>query len=88
MNLKELSARNDYEFPYGRTILNAYLIKVTSQYQEADNRKVIMESSRLAVYRCKYLTQIQQYGNGDYLTVDLNKTWFDFRDTIQMFWSD
>ena len=37
--LKETSAAIDSKFPYGRTMLNAYLVKIGFQYQKADNRK-------------------------------------------------
>ena len=37
--LKETSAAIDSKFPYGRTMLNAYLVKIGLQYQKADNRK-------------------------------------------------
>ena len=48
--LKEVSAGTDCEFPYGRTMLHAYLVKVGLQYQKADIKyhKVIMKSPILA----------------------------------------
>ena len=53
--LKEISAGTDCKFPYGRTMLHAYLVKTGLQYQKADNQKVIMKSPRFFARRYKHL---------------------------------
>ena len=52
--LKEISAGADCTFPYRRTMLHAYLVKVELQYQKVDNHKFIMKSPILLawMYRC------------------------------------
>ena len=40
----KLSAGIDCKFPYGRTMLQAYLVTIGSQYQKADNQQVIMKN--------------------------------------------
>ena len=72
--LKEISAGTDCEFPYGRTMLHAYLVKVGLQYQKADNHKVIMKSPILIAWRYKYLIKVQKYREDDYLIVYLDNT--------------
>ena len=72
--LKEISAGTDCEFPYGRTTLHAYLVKVELQYQKADNHKVIMKSPILVAWRYKYLIKVQKYCEDGYLIVCLDNT--------------
>ena len=72
--LKEISAGTDCKFPYGRTMLHAYLVKVGLQYQQADNQNVFMKSPILVAWRYKYLIKVQKYREDDYLTVSLDKT--------------
>ena len=45
--LKEISAGTDCKFPYGITMLHAYLVKVGLHYQKADNHNFIMKSPYL-----------------------------------------
>ena len=56
--LKETSAGIDSKFPYGRTMLNAYL-----------QQKVIMKSPRLVAWRYKDLINVQKYSEDGYLIV-------------------
>ena len=84
--LKETSAGIDCKFPYGRTMLNAYLVKIGLQYQKADNRKSLCP--RLAAWRCKYLIKVQKYSENGYLIVYQDKTGFVSHDTVRMLWSD
>ena len=72
--LKEISAGTDCEFPYGRTMLHAYLVKIGLQYQKADNHTVIMKSPILVACRYKYLIKVQKYREDDYLIVYLDNT--------------
>ena len=72
--LKEISAGTDSKFPYGRIMLNAYLVKVGLQYQKADNHKVIMENPILVACRYKYLIKVQKYSEDGYLIVYLDNT--------------
>ena len=55
IKLKEVSAGTDCNFPYGRAILLAYLVKTGLQYQKADNQKVIMKSPTFFAWSYKYL---------------------------------
>ena len=71
--LKKISAGTDCKFPYGRTMLHAYLVKVGLQYQKADNQNVIMKSPILVAWRYKYLIKVQKYREDDHLTVYLDK---------------
>ena len=88
--LKEVSAGTDCKFPYGRTMLHAYLVKVGLQYQKADIKyhKVIMKSPVLAAQRYKYLIKVQKYREDGYLIVYLDNAQLIFRDTLRMLWSD
>ena len=78
----------DCKFPYGRTLLHAYLVKTGLQYQKADNLKVIMKSPRLVVWRYKYLNKVHKYCEDGYLIVYLDETWFVSHDTVRVLWSD
>ena len=69
IKLKEFSAVTECKFPYGRTMLHAYLVKIGLQYQKADDQKVIMKTSRLFVWRYKYLIRVQKYREDGYLIV-------------------
>ena len=86
--LKEVSARTNLEFPYGRTMLHPYLVKVGSQDQKADNHKFIMKIPILVAWRCKYLIKVQKYREGGYLIVYLDSTQLVFHYTLCMLWSD
>ena len=72
--LKKISAGTDCKFPYGRTMLHAYLVKVGLQYQKADNQNVFMKSPILVAWRYKYLIKVQKYREDDYLIVYLDRT--------------
>ena len=65
--LKEISAGTDCKFPYGRTMLHAYLVKVGLKYQKADNHNVFMKSPILVAWRYKYLIKVQKYREDSYL---------------------
>ena len=67
--LKEISAWSDCRFPYGRTMLHTYLVKVGLQYQKADNYNVIMKSPILVAWRYKYLIKVQKYHEDSYLII-------------------
>ena len=71
--LLSFSAWTDCRFPYGRTMLHAYLVKVGLQYQKADNHNVIMKSPILVAWRYKYLIKVQKYREDDHLIVYLDK---------------
>ena len=86
--LKEVSAGTDCKFPYGRTMLHAYLVKVGLQYQKADNHNVIMKSPILVAWRYKYLIKVQKYREDGYLIAYLDNTSLVFHDTLCMLWSD
>ena len=72
--LKEISAGTDCKFPYGGTMLHAYLVKVGLQYQKADNHNVIMKSPILVAWRYKYLIKVQKYREDGYLIAYLDNT--------------
>ena len=72
--LKEISAVTDCKFPYGGTMLHAYLVKVGLQYQKADNHNVIMKSPILVPWRYKYLIKVQKYREDGYLIAYLDNT--------------
>ena len=72
--LKEISAVTDCKFPYGGTMLHAYLVKVGLQYQKADNHNVIMKSPILVAWRYKYLIKVQKYREDGYLIAYLDNT--------------
>ena len=86
--LKEISAGTDCKFPYGGTMLHAYLVKVGLQYQKADNQNVIMKSPILVAWRYKYLIKVQKYREDGYLIVCLGKTQLVLHYTVCMLWSD
>ena len=71
--LKEISAGIDCKFPYGRTTLHAYLVKIRLQYQKADNQKVIMKSQRFFAWMYKYFIKVQKYREDGYLIVYLEE---------------
>ena len=72
--LKKFSTGTDSKFPYGRTMLHAYLVKVGLQYQKADNQKVMMKGPILFAWRHKYLIKVQKYCEDCYLIVYLDET--------------
>ena len=72
--LKEISAATDCKFPYGGTMLHAYLVKVGLQYQKADNHNVIMKSPILVAWGYKYLINVQKYREDGYLIAYLDNT--------------
>ena len=72
--LKEVSARTNLEFPYGRTMLHPYLVKVGLQDQKADNHKFIMKISILVAWRYKYLIKVQKYREDGCLIVYLDSS--------------
>ena len=67
--LKEISAGTDCKFPYGRTMLHAYLVKVRLKHQKADNHNIFMKSPILVAWRYKYLIKVQKYREDSYLIV-------------------
>ena len=58
-NLKEISAGTDCKFPYGGTMLHAYLVKI---------RPI------LVAWRYKYLIKVQKYREDGYLIAYLYNT--------------
>ena len=67
--LKDISAGTDCKFSYGWTMLHAYLVKVGSQYQEADSLNAIIKSPTLIAWPYNYLNKVQKYGEDGYLIV-------------------
>ena len=74
--LKEISAGTDCKFPYERTTLHAYLVKVGLHYQKAVNLKVIMKSPRPFAWKYKYLIKVLKYREDGYLIVCLDELVF------------
>ena len=72
--LKEISTGTYSKFPYGRTMLHAYLVKGRLQYQKAENQKVILKGPIFFAWRYKYLIKVQKYCEDCYLIVYLDET--------------
>ena len=69
-------------------MLHAYLVKVGSQYQEADSLNAIIKSPTLIAWPYNYLNKVQKYGEDGYLIVQLDKSQLVLHGTVRMLWSD
>lgn len=87
--LKDETRGTSYFFSYGRTILREILLKLGFKWKKSmKNRKILMESYRLRMWRFKYLQQIKQAKEENKTLIYLDETWFNVGESASYIWTD
>lgn len=86
--LIEDSKNTDFEFPYAKTTLYHIIKHLGFQYKKTNNKKVLMESTRIVEWRYRYLEKIKKYRDEGYHIVYLDETWYDSHEVSKMMWED
>jgi transposase len=75
-------------FPYSETTLWRLLRKLGFKYGKLNERRIIMETSRLKKLREEFITNIRLKRSAGKSIVYLDETWFDTHDTLKKGYRD
>lgn len=81
-------AKETLNFPYGMSNLRRLLKEMDFKYKKYERRSFVMESSRIRIWRYKYLQKITKARESGKDIIYLDETWYDSHDGVRKGWTD